>query len=151
MDPFHRQYVCVCQGWLSWVCSVSSWFISYEHKFNYEEEQNKTLPFLDVLFIRDGEKFNTTVYGKDTHKGLYLHWNSFPPIIWKRGTLKSLISRAYMVCSNEKLLEKGPKHLKHIFHKINEYPWWVIDQVSTSIQENINKSKSSEDYSDTLE
>ena len=46
-----------------------------------------------------------------------------------------------MVCSNETLLEKELKHLKHAFHKINECPWWIIDQVSTSIQENINKSK----------
>ena len=56
-----------------------------------------------------------------------------------------------MVCSNETLLEKGLKHLKHAFHKINEYPWWIIDQVSTSIQENINKSKSFEYYPDTSE
>ena len=60
-----------------------------------------------------------------------------------------LISRAYMVCSNKTLLEKELKHLKHVFHKINGYPWWVIDQVSTSFQENINKSKSSEHYPDT--
>ena len=36
-------------------------------KFTYKEEQNNTLPFLDVLFIRDGEKLNTTVYRKDTY------------------------------------------------------------------------------------
>ena len=47
-------------------------------KFTYEEEQNK--PFLDVLFIRDGEKLNSTVYRKDTHNDLYLHRNSFTPI-----------------------------------------------------------------------
>ena len=33
-------------------------------KFTYEEEQNNTLPFLNVLFIRDGEKPNTAVYRK---------------------------------------------------------------------------------------
>ena len=42
-------------------------------KFSYEEEQNNTLTFLDVLFIRDGEKLNTTGYRKDTHNDLYLH------------------------------------------------------------------------------
>ena len=56
-----------------------------------------------------------------------------------------------MVCSNETLLKKELKHLKHVFHKINGYRWWVIDQVSTSFRENINKSKSSEHYSDTSE
>ena len=49
-------------------------------KFTYEEEQNNTLPFLDVLFIRDCEKRNTNVYRNDTHNDLYLHWNSFTPI-----------------------------------------------------------------------
>ena len=98
-------------------------------KFLYEKKQNNSL-FFDVLLIRDGENLNTTVYGKDTHNDLYIQWNSFTPISWKRGTLKSLISRAYMVCSNETLLEKELKHLKHVFHKINGYPWLVIDQVS---------------------
>ena len=96
-------------------------------KFTYEEEQNNTLPFLDVLFIRGSEKLNTTVYRKDTHNVLYLHWNLYTPVSWKRGTLKSLSSRAYMVCPNETLLEKELKHLKHVFHKTNGYPWWVID------------------------
>ena len=82
--------------------------------------------------------------GKDTHNDLYLHWNSSTPISWKRGTLKLLISRAYMVCSNETLLEKELNHLKHVFQKINGHPWWVIDQVRTPIQESINKNKSSE-------
>ena len=70
---------------------------------------------------------------------------------WKRRALKSLISRAYIVWLNKTLLEKQLKHLKHVFHKINGFHWWVIDQVSTSIQENINKSKSSEYYPDTSE
>ena len=37
--------------------------------------------------------------------------------------------------------------MRHVFHD----PWWVIDQVSTSSQKNINKSKSSEYWPDTLE
>ena len=61
-------------------------------KFTYKGEHNNT--FLDVLFIRDGEKLNTNRYRNDAHDDLYLHWNSFTPISWKRGTLKSLISRA---------------------------------------------------------
>ena len=111
-------FACVKIGSVEDVLSVLNSFHK-NIKFTYEEEQNNTLPFLDVLFIRDGEKLNTTVYRKDTHNDLYLHWNSFTSVIWKRGTLKSLISRAYMVCSNETLLEKELKHLKHVFHKIN--------------------------------
>ena len=69
-------------------------------KFTYEQEKNNRLPFLDVLFIREDEKIHVTVFRKDTYNDFYLHWNSFSPISWKRRTLKPLISRAYMICSN---------------------------------------------------
>lgn len=56
------------------------------------------------------------------------------------------------MCSNETPLEKELKDMKFVFHKINRYLCWVIDQVSTSsIQENINKDKYSTDYCDTSE
>lgn len=56
------------------------------------------------------------------------------------------------MCSNETPLEKGLKDMKFVFHKINRYLCWVIDQVSiSSIQENINKDKYSTDYCDTSE
>ena len=98
-------FACVKIGSVEDVLSVLNSFHK-NIKFTYEEEQNNTLPFLDVLFIRDGKKLNVTVYRKDTHNDLYPHWNSFKPVSWKRETLKSFISRAYMVCSNETLLEK---------------------------------------------
>ena len=109
---------------------------------------NNALPFLDV-FLLEMMKTSTPLFIEKIH--LHLHWKSFTQISWERRTLKLLISRAYMVCSNETPLEKELKHLKHVFHKINGYPWWVIDQVSTSIQQNINKSKSSNYYPDTSE
>ena len=59
-------------GSLEYVLSVLNPFHK-NIKFSYEEEQNNTLTFLDVLFIRDGEKLNTTGYRKDTHNDLYLH------------------------------------------------------------------------------
>ena len=92
-------------GSVEYVLSV---LISF-HKnitFTYEEKQNNNLPVLDVLFIRDVENLNTTVYRKDKQNDLHLHWNSFTTISWKRGRLKSLINRAYMICSNETLFEK---------------------------------------------
>ena len=83
-------------------------------KFTYEEERNNILPFLDVLFIRDGEKLSLTAYRKDTHNDLYLHW--------KRGMLKSLISRVYKVCSNETPLSQYILSWKHQ----HEYNLWIL-------------------------
>ena len=57
-------------------------------KFTYEQENNNRLPFLDVLFIRDDEKINTTVFRNDMYNDLHLDWDSFSRISWKRGTPK---------------------------------------------------------------
>ena len=59
-------------GSVEYVLSV---LISF-HKniiFTYEEKQNNNLPFLDVLFIGDGENLDTTVYRKDKQNDLHLH------------------------------------------------------------------------------
>ena len=96
------------------------------------------MPFLDVLFIRDNEEINTTVFRKDTYNDLYLHWDSFSPNSYKQGTLISLVSRAYIICSNKSLLEKELKHLKNTFHKKNGYPVWMINQVMETVKETIN-------------
>ena len=65
-------FVYVKIGSVEFVLSVLNSFHK-NIKFTYEEEQNNTLPFLDALFIRDGEKLNTAVYRKDAHNDLYLH------------------------------------------------------------------------------
>ena len=57
---------------IEYVLSVLSSFHD-NIKFTYEQENNNRLTFLDVLFIRDYEKINTTVFRKGTHNDLYLH------------------------------------------------------------------------------
>ena len=109
------------------------------------------MPFLDVLFIRDHEKINTTVFRKNTHSDFYLHWGSFSPINWKQGTLKSSISRAYMICSNQSLLEKELKHLKNAFNKKNGWPLWMINQVMETVKETTNIENISTNQLDILE
>ena len=64
-----------------------------------KKKNNSQLPFLDVLFIRNGTHLDTTVYWKDND--LYLHWDTFAPVSWKWGTLRTLVNRAYLVCSNK--------------------------------------------------
>ena len=61
-------------------------------KFSYETKVNKTLPFLDVLFIRKSDHIYTTVYGKETNNDLYLHWHAFTPISWKREKSRTLVN-----------------------------------------------------------
>ena len=98
-------------------------------EFTYEEERNYMLAFLDVLLIRTKEGFNTAVYRKETNTDVYLHWNSFAPTVWKKGTLRGLVKRAFMVSSKDYLLEMELEHLREVFTEINGYPKWIVYQV----------------------
>ena len=143
-------FVYVKRGSIGYVLSVLNSFHD-NIKFTYEQINSNRWPFLDVLFIRDHEKINTTVFRKYTHDDLYLHWESFSPISWKRGTLKSLVSRAYMICSNQSLLENELKHLKNAFNKKNGYPLQMINQVKEIVKATINTKNISANQLDILE
>ena len=67
-------------------------------EFTYKIEENGKIAFVDVLIIRNNNTLKTTVYRKKTHNGVYLHWKSFAPPTWKRGTERSIITRPYRIC-----------------------------------------------------
>lgn len=98
-------------------------------QFTYELETNNKISFLDVLLIRENNTLETTIYRKGTNTGVYLHWNSFAPKTWKRSTLRSILTRAYKICSTNELLDKELKHIEKEFIEINEYPKWIINQL----------------------
>ena len=68
-------------------------------KFTFKEEKDNKISFLDVLILRNGNSIETTVYRIFIHN--YLYWNSFSLNSWNVGTLKTLLLRAFVVCSNE--------------------------------------------------
>ena len=74
------------------------------------KKENK-ISFLDVLILRNGRSIENTVYRKFTHDDVCLHWDSFSTNTWKLRTLKRLLLRAFVVYSNEQLLNKEIKHL----------------------------------------
>ena len=57
-------------------------------QFTYELESNAKLPVLDMLLMRNHKDITTTVYRKKSNLNVYLHWDSFMHVSWKRGTLK---------------------------------------------------------------
>ena len=59
-----------------------------------EEEQDLSLPFLDVLVIRHGKTLRTQVYRKPTHTDRYLHFDSHHPQHQKLAVTKTLHDRA---------------------------------------------------------
>ena len=68
--------------------------------FTYEQECDVMISFSDVLIMRKNITIENTIYRKQTHKDIYLHWESFTPEAWKHNTLKTLLFTAYRICSN---------------------------------------------------
>ena len=97
-------------------------------KFTFEEEKDNKISFLDVLILRNGSSIETTVHRNFTHD-VYLHWDSFSPNSWKVGTLKTLLLRAFVVGSNEQLLNREIEHLRNVFSHTNGYLKGVIQNV----------------------
>ena len=104
-------------------------------QFTFESENKGTLTFLDVLLCRNGRDLTTTVYRKKTNNDIYLNWNAFAPVSWKRGTLRTLVQRAYFVCSTESYLKEELTYLEKVFIEKNNYPKYVINQVFSQVKE----------------
>ena len=78
-------------------------------QFTFEVENDETIPFLDILISRKRNDITTAVYQKSTCNDIYLNCNSFAPDTWKRGTLKTLVERVYVICSTDQVLERKLK------------------------------------------
>ena len=87
------------------------------------------------MILRNGSSIETTDHRKFTHNDVYLDWDSFSPNSWKVGTLKTLLLRAFVVCSNEQSLNRGTEHLRNVFHHTNGYPKAVIQNVISKVKE----------------
>ena len=89
-------------------------------KFTYETEQDNKLPFLDIQIYRNQGKFMTSVYRKITHTGLGLNFLSFTPKLYKLNSVRTLINRAYNVCSDFNLFNYFTENAypTFVFHKI---------------------------------
>ena len=107
--------------------------------------------FLDVLVIRKDYEVEITVYRKSTNNDIYLHCQSFSPTKWKQGTLQTLVSRAFRVCSNDKRLENETKHLKKVLRDINGYPNWVIEQTIEKVKNKNEMTRSTQVKTNTEE
>ena len=63
--------------------------------FTSELECNSKLPFLDNLIDRKDGKFITSVYRKPTFTGVYTHYQSFIPSVYKFGLISTLLFRYF--------------------------------------------------------
>ena len=94
-------------------------YINNQHNnisFTMEVEADGTLPFLDVTITKSCNSFNTSVYRKPSNSNLTISYFSFCSFNFKLNSIKSLLSRAYGICSNYDLLNREFEYIKQLFH-----------------------------------
>jgi hypothetical protein len=97
-------------------------------KFTHEVPKDGSLSFFDVRVmpsIQDN-KFQTTIYRKDSFTGLFLKWDSFVPIEYKKASIVSMVRRALSVCSTYTLLATEFDKIREIGRQ-NGYPLSFIN------------------------
>ena len=86
------------------------------------------LPFLDIQVTRHNGKFITSVFRKSTFTGLGLNFLSFTPILYKLNSIRTLINRAYNVCSDFNFFHEDLVFLANYFAE-NFYPSFLFYKV----------------------
>ena len=84
-------------------------------KFTMELEVNGILSFLDAKISRSNEGFHTSVYRKQSFTGLGISFFSFCQLRFKTNAIKTLLHRAYNVCSTYYSLHNEFLFLKNFF------------------------------------
>ena len=106
-------------------------FLNAKHpniRFTCEIEQNSKLSFLDTEMINDNGQLISSTYRKPTFTGLGLNYLSHSSFIFKVNSIKTLINRAYNVCSNFLLFDKEVKFLQHFF-ECNGFPSFLFNKI----------------------
>ena len=105
-------------------------FLNKQHiniKFTMETEVEEKIPFLDIT-IKNCDIIETSIFRKATFTGLMLNYNSFTPLAYKRGLVKTLIDRLYHINNTWLGFHLNLEELKIILQK-NEYPLYFIDNI----------------------
>ena len=96
-------------------------------KFTMEAEANDEISFLDLRLKRlPNGSIEKTIYHKETWSGQYLNFNSYCPIQYKRGLVKTLAYRVRRLCS-ESVLDSELTKVKNTLIE-NGYPARFIDK-----------------------
>ena len=110
-------------------------------QFTLEEEENKTLPFLDTVIIRSENGVKFKVFRKPTNKEDYVHFYSAHSLRTMSGTVIGFFLRAFRICSAE-YLEEEINHIFDIFRNL-KYPKSLLIQWKNKAKR-IERSKEQE-------
>ena len=112
------------------------------------EKSTASIHFLDVdLKVNNDGTFETCVWRKPTHTGLFLNFNAACPVKWKSGLILCVLHRAKSICSSKNLFFNEVNKLKSFF-LWNNYPATFFDNVfkhflnaDTDVEEKLDEDK----------
>ena len=91
-------------------------------KFTIEEEnEDRSLPFLDMLLIRLGTLLASTWYNKPTDTGLIMNYHSLAPRKYKRSVVAGFVHRIFRACSSWEYFHTSLEKAKRVLEG-NQYP-----------------------------
>ena len=86
-----------------------------------------SLPFLNTRIEIDGANFNSSIYRKKTHTGVFMNFTALVPRKWKFGLILCLLNTAKTICSTENYFNDEVSKLRKMF-SANNYPMAFFDQ-----------------------
>ena len=96
-------------------------------KFSIEFEINGSLSLLDVKMFRANDKFDTSVFRKETFSGVYTSFITFIPLEYKFGLVHTLLNRCFNLSSDILKFHHEVDELKKFLSK-NAYLQKFIDK-----------------------
>ena len=95
-------------------------------QFTCEEESTKKISLLDVSKSRMNNKLVTSLYRRKTFSGIYMNYNSFLALKYKKGLIRTLLFQAFNICAGYNTFYNEVKYLKLIWQK-KFFPLFFID------------------------
>ena len=119
-------------------------FLDFIASLTWKKYLVKILKILKQKFSKNSENIETRTFGKPTNTDLYIHWQSFSPLQWKQSTMKTLVYRGYIICSNDKYLYLELKYLQKGSHHNKDYSYWFSNRVFDKVQDNFMRKQTVE-------
>ena len=94
-------------------------------QFTCEEEPNNKISFLEISVTKINNKLTTSLYRKKTSSGVYLNFNSFLPMDYKKGLIHTLLFRAHNICADYVTLHIEIEFLKSTWQR-NSFPFFFF-------------------------
>ena len=117
--------------------------------FTSERPENDTFQFLDIqLFLKPDGTIDTGVYVKPTDKGAYTNYHSYTPERYKTSIVKTLVHRAYRICSDWTPFHDEMTRIKQ--RLVNaDYPLHLVDDlISRTLSKLIKNPKPENESTD---